>query len=218
MGTLLPSSPLYGCSGRVGDFILYTVGGKTFFRYGPQKIGNPRTEKQCLQRGRISAAQTLFRSVKCCILYDVENRAARLQGKRSGYHLYLSRNTRAFGKGEYVDYSQLTFTEGVLQLPYDLRMQMTAKDTAVFSWLDNSGQTTANADDRLMMAAVFPDEPFRVEMLTSIRAVRGDGGAVIALPQRGEKVHLYCFFASADGTAFSADRYFCTTGVADGVH
>jgi len=38
-------------------------------------------------------------------------------GKRSGYHLFLSRNINAFGEGDRVDYAKLSFGGACLQLP-----------------------------------------------------------------------------------------------------
>lgn len=212
MGTVKNDSLLNGASGRIDDLVFYTVDGKTYFRRNCKTPANPKTPRQTLQRNRIVSAQTFFQSVKKCILYDVLNISARRQKLRSGYHLFLKLNTNAFGEEEYIDYSLMTFAQGGLQLPYDFQLHTEADEQIWLTWTDNPEQSTAGEADRLLVAAVLPDEPFRVVMLEGINAVRGDGRAELPLPTTAKgAVHLYCFFAQCGGRAFSCDRYFCVT-------
>lgn len=210
MGKLDSSSVMKGAKGKVGNLIFYTVNGETLFRQCPESPSNPKSPKQMLQRYRMVCTQTLFLSVKKCILYDVLNKAAILQKKRSGYHLFLKLNTNAFGEDDFIDYSLLTFAQGALQLPFNFRLTGWRDGQAELVWSDNGGQTTAKGDDRLMVAAVFPDEPFRVVMLPGIEAVRSEEHALIPLDEavKGD-IQLYCFFAGSDLQSFSDDRYFC---------
>lgn len=210
MGTLDSSSFMHGASGKVGNIILYKVDGKTYFRQCPEHPDNPRSPKQILQRRRMICAQTIFKSVKKCLLYDVLNKAASLQKRRSGYHLFLKLNTNAFSEDEFIDYSLLTFAQGSLQLPFNFRLAGSGPSQAELEWTNNKEQTTAKGSDRLLVAAVFPDEPFRVVLLPGINAMRRDEHALIPLDEtvKGE-IQLYCFFASSDLQSFSDDRYFC---------
>ena len=87
------SSGLGHISGRIGDHIFYAVGDKRYVRRAPAKVSNPRSPAQCLQRWRQVCVQTLFRSVKGTLFQRAADEAAVRLGKRSGYHLFLSRNT-----------------------------------------------------------------------------------------------------------------------------
>ena len=99
------SSGLGHISGRIGDHIFYAVGDKRYVRRAPAKVSNPRSPAQCLQRWRQVCVQTLFRSVKGTLFQRAADEAAVRLGKRSGYHLFLSRNINAFGEGDRVDYA-----------------------------------------------------------------------------------------------------------------
>ena len=97
------SSGLGHISGRIGDHIFYAVGDKRYVRRAPIKVSNPRSPAQCLQRWRQVCVQTLFRSVKGTLFQRAAGEAAVQLGKRSGYHLFLSRNINAFGEELMVD-------------------------------------------------------------------------------------------------------------------
>lgn len=209
MGTLETSSLMHGASGKAGNLIFYTVNGKTYFRLCPGHYSDPRSAKQLLQRQRLICAQTLFQSVKKCLLYDALNIAAKQQKRRSGYHLFLKLNTNAFGSDDSIDYSLLSFCRGNLQLPFNFRLTGSNNRQAEFVWNNHDEQTTARESDRLIAAAVLPDEPYRVVLLPEVSALRRDEYA--AVPLNGDirrDVHLYCFFARQDLQSFSDDRYF----------
>ena len=218
MGTLDPSSLMNGANGKVGNIVFYHVDGKTYYRCCSENPKNPKTPKQLLQRYRMICAQTLFKSVKKCLLYDILNRAATLQKRRSGYHLFLKLNTNAFGEDEFIDYSLLTFAQGALQLPFNFQLVGSNSSRVELEWTNNNEQTTAKGSDRLLVAAVFPDEPFRVVMLPETETTRKDEHAVIPLDETIDgDVQLYCFFANSDLQDFSDNRYFCIRNMASGL-
>ncbi|MCM1031789.1 MAG: hypothetical protein NC410_10180 [Oscillibacter sp.] len=210
MGILDPSSPLYGASGRVGDLVLYQVDGKTYFRRHPRKVGKTASEKRILQQKRMVGAQTLFLSVKKCILYEALNAAAREQHVRSGYHLFLKRNIRAFGENDVIDYSLLSLSEGSRQFPHHFHLEEGQGKQVLLSWEMQPELSTRQENDRLKVAAVFPDEPYRIVILPGVDALRKDKQASFLLPVEGSgQAHLYCFFADEAGKTFSPDRYLC---------
>lgn len=112
MGIIDPSSPLFGASGKIGNVVLYTVGGKTYFRSVPVRKKYEASEAVQAQHGRLAGAQTMYKSVKRGMLKEVFHAEARRLGVRSGYNLFTGRNMRAFGAGEYVDYSLLVLSVG----------------------------------------------------------------------------------------------------------
>lgn len=208
MGILDSSSPLHGASGRVGDLVLYQVNGKTCFRRRPRKSGAVFSEKRILQQNRMIGAQTLFLSVKTCVLYDVFNLAAREQNLRSGYHLFLKRNLRAFGENGTIDYSLLSLSEGNCQFPHHFRPEGGQGKQVRLVWEVQPELSNRQGKDRLMVAAIFSEEPYRIVMLPETGALRRDGQACFFLPAEGNgQAHLYCFFAGETGKSFSAGRY-----------
>lgn len=198
-----------GCiSGRVGDHIFYSIGGKRYVRRAPAKVSNPRTPAQCLQRWRQVCVQTLFRSVKGTLFQRAADEAATRLGKRSGYHLFLSRNINAFGEGDRVDYAKLSFGGVCLQLPDQFTCVQNEAGRWSLTWQVGTPMATAAPHDRLIVAVICPEEPYRLIMLENIRAVRADGQAEGEWPSAEGELHLYCLFCSASGEIFSPDCYF----------
>lgn len=209
---LVDKSLLKGFSGEVDGMIIYTVGRKTYARKKPEHVHDPKTENQLRQRAKFPAIQTFYQSVKVTALKDVFNVAAREEEKRSGYHLFMHLNIRAFDKGNFIDYSLLRLSSGSQQLAYLLELVGQQGNRVEFSWSDNTASLTAQASDRLMVVAVFDDDPYRAVLLDDVNAVRGDCWASVALPGKGWKsAHLYCFFGTEDGKRFSACKYFKIT-------
>ncbi|MEI3420704.1 MAG: hypothetical protein V8R91_06330 [Butyricimonas faecihominis] len=58
---------------------------------------DPQTEKQLRQRAKFPAVQAFYQSVKSGVLKDVYDLAAKEEGRRSGYHLFMHFNIAAFG-------------------------------------------------------------------------------------------------------------------------
>lgn len=129
-------------------------------------------------------------------------------GKRSGYHLFLSRNINAFGEGDRVDYAKLSFGGACLQLPDRFACVQNETGHWELVWQAGIPMATAAPDDRLIVAAICPDEPYRLIVLENICALRKDGRAEGEWPASGKELHLYCLFCSASGETFSPDCYF----------
>ena len=150
----------------------------------------------------------MYKSVKRGMLKEVFHAEAKRLGVRSGYNLFTGRNMRAFGAGEYVDYSLLVLSVGGLQLPFELRVEEAGEGKVVLVWADNSGQGSAQGDDGLRVAYIAEEAPFTVSVLPEVVAVRADGKAEVVLPEvAGGRVHLYLFFQRADGQGFSESKY-----------
>ena len=206
---LVDSSLLKGFSGEIDGLIVYTVGEKTYARRKPVNVRDPQTEKQLRQRAKFPAVQAFYQSVKSGILKEVYDLAAKEEGRRSGYHLFMHFNIAAFGENGFIDYSLLRLAHGIQQLPYSLEIKAVSEDGVEFSWLDNSLTLMAQGSDRLMVGAIFDDDPFQVVMLDGITACRKDSWAFVKLPGGSWKTaHLYCFFGTGDRKRFSASKYF----------
>ena len=145
-----------GVSGKLGNFVLYRVGGKTYLRRRPRRREGALTEKQVRQQSKMAGAMVMHRFVKECELREVFAAWSREVGARSGYNLFLSKNMNAFGEEDYVDYGLLTLAGGSLQLPNELAVTDMADRRLGFAWVDNTSGETARGDDR-MLAAVITD-------------------------------------------------------------
>ena len=205
----LDGSILDGASGKLDGYVIYKVGKKTHARKAPKTIANPRTEGQTAQRSKLPGAQTMHRAARGSVLERVYTIVAREEERRSGYHWFLHANMNAFGADNYIDYSLLRLTAGSLQQVFALEMTRADEKRLELKWMNNSCTVTSQSTDRLMVAAIFDDEPFTPVMLSGVKAVRKDGYAFVNLPEgEWQTVHLYCFFGMEGGKRYSPCVYF----------
>ena len=88
----LNDSVLQGASGKIGGYVTYSVGNKTYARKLADTISNPRSEGQTTQRSKLPGAQTMYRATRGSMLEKVYALVAREEERRSGYHWFLHAN------------------------------------------------------------------------------------------------------------------------------
>ena len=184
--------------GRLGNLIFYKVKGVTRIRSVPLMVHNPETPAQQAVRKRLIAAVQFYRRLKDTPLKAVWQVAAR-DTPVNGYNLFLKRNIHAFNDRTLGMPSALSMTCGSLPRMNDLRM---------------AGRSDRTAGDWLEVVALFERRMYSPVWLKEVQACRGDKKAEIDLEQESfHQVHLYCFFRSPDGGAFSDSAYVCVPGV-----
>ena len=200
---------LQSLSGKVDNYVICHSGNKTYVRRRPERMTNPKSEGQMAQRAKLTGGQAMYRMLKNSVLKEVNDIAARENDKRSGYLWFLHANMNAFGADNYIDYSLLRLTAGSLQQVFALEMTRADEKRLELKWMNNSCTVTSQSTDRLMVAAIFDDEPFTPVMLPGVKAVRKDGYAFVNLPEgEWQTVHLYCFFGMEGGKRYSPCVYF----------
>ena len=161
----LNDSVLQGASGKIGGYVTYTVGNKTYARKLADTISNPRSEGQTAQRSKLPGAQTMYRATRGSMLEKVYALVAREEERRSGYHWFLHANMNMFGPNDYIDYPRLVIADGSLQLPFGMKATAIHADKLELEWLDNTSTVTAQATDQLTVAAIFDNEPYQPVVL-----------------------------------------------------
>lgn len=205
----LNDSLLAGASGKLNGCVIYKVGKDTYARKLADTVSNPRTEEQTLQRSKLPGAQTMFRAMRGSLLESVNAIAARENERRSGYHWFLHANMNMFGANQYIDYPRLVLTAGSLQLPFALKAAGSGEGYLELEWMDNSSTVTAQSTDRLLVAAIFDDEPYLPVMLDVEEFCRSDRHGIVNLPEgTWTTAHLYCFFGAEDKKRYSPCMYF----------
>ena len=200
---------LQSLSGKLDNYVICHSGNKTYVRRRPERMTNPKSEGQMAQRAKLTGGQAMYRMLKNSVLKEVNDIAARENDKRSGYLWFLHGNMNAFGADNYIDYSLLRLTAGSLQQVFALEMTRADEKRLELKWMNNSCTVTSQSTDRLMVAAIFDDEPFTPVMLSGVKAVRKDGYAFVNLPEgEWQTVHLYCFFGMEGGKRYSPCVYF----------
>ena len=199
-------------SGRLGGMIYYRRNGRQYVRKAPRK---PRTESalQAEYRMRFSAASGFYRALRKEGLAVLWAKAA--EGKRvCGYNLVVARNIGAFdGEGRIADFRLLCPTEGELFFPLGMELR---RGTEAGEWLltwetESLFSGKWNVADRLQAVVMRDAETYAVKTVDCGGACRGDGEAVLRIPEEWRDYrHLYCFFCSQEDEA-SRSKYFCLT-------
>nr|WP_306447818.1 DUF6266 family protein [Odoribacter splanchnicus] len=199
--------------GRLGNLIFYKVKGVTRIRSVPLMVHNPETPAQQAVRKRLIAAVQFYRRLKDTPLKAVWQVAAR-DTPVNGYNLFLKRNIHAFNDRTLGMPSALSMTCGSLPRMNDLRMAGRSDRTVTLAWNNSLEAEDRTAGDWLQVVALFERRMYSLVWLKEVQACRGDKKAEIDLEQESfHQVHLYCFFRSPDGGAFSDSAYVCVPGV-----
>lgn len=194
--------------GRLGNMIFYSRGGKTFARSRPLKVNDADTPLQQQQRRRMRDVTAFYKVVRQSPLYPVWRLAA-AKLAMSGMNFFVKQNIAAFsGEGRVTDYEKLHFSWGRLPQADCFRSVYRAEGRRVEVQWENATLLSGHRySDRLMVVALFEGDEFTV--LTEANGEggrRSDGRACFPLPEGYPPLRkVYCFFAAADGNAYSAD-------------
>ncbi len=196
--------------GQHDGMVIYQRGGKTFGRKLPSYDGNAGSSTRSKQNARLSSVVTLYQSIKSTFLIYSWNREAHNRNVSSGYNLFVRENIKAFDTEYNVgDFSLLQLTVGDLQIPFHLQQQEAPEGVFSIIW----GNTPCGYDrrnkDELVLAVIYDNEPFRVQIIENTGITRDIGVANIPLEQpEATEAHVYAFFTNADKDSFTNSRYF----------
>ena len=199
-------------SGKLGDVVYYSYRGQQYVRKSPRRV-ETESVLQAGQRMRFSAAIGFYRELKKAGFDAFWQRAARGQ-VLSGYNLMMAHHIGAFDEtGKIVDFRRLCLTPGSLSLPSRMELQAgNAGGEWLLTWDTLQRAYKGGDSGDLLHAAVMRDEEsYAVKTVDCGGACRGDGRAVVRIPEElsGYK-HLFCFFSSQAGDA-TACEYFGLT-------
>jgi hypothetical protein len=128
----------------------------------------------------------------------------------SAYNAAKSYNMRngvkATDDGYVLDYPHIMLSRGSLRQVDDAAVTVN-NGSLLCTWTDNSHPGWADATDKAMIYVYNSTKDSSVTDLNA--AVRKDGRAVIPIPDfwKGETIHIYLAFASADGTHSADSQY-----------
>lgn len=204
------SGPLKNARGRHENMIIYQVGDKTYARQVPSYDGNKDSETRTIQNTRMSSVVTLYQSIKGTfaeIAWRIEARRLLL---KSGYNYFVKTNLNAYSNNYTVgDFALLFMTVGQLQIPFNLRRQESPVGTLALTWEVSPWMGKRREKDRLGIAVIYDNEPFRVEFIESTGITRQEGEATLQFGRPGASAaHVYCFFMNETQSEFTNSMYF----------
>lgn len=195
--------------GRVGNMIFYQVNGVTRVRTAPPKIRDPNTPKQQANRNRFIVALRFYQRMKDTFLPIVWQLGAKGMAM-SGYNLFMRLNISVFNERTIFDPAHLVLTLGSLPRMNKLMVKERQGNCVTLEWENSLNVEGAHTNDHLQVVALFEGRMYTPVWLKEVRAHRCEQVVQVDLGKDWKRtVHLYCFFASPDGSAYSASSYIC---------
>ena len=213
MGTI-KKGILGGFSGKVGTVVGASWKGIAYMRSLPQKVRNPRTEPQRMQRSKFALSLNFLQPMNGLL--------------RTGWKLYAHRQSPINAAmsytianaitGTYPNYSidpgKVFISRGALAPAVNASAVASSGATVTFSWSDNSGTSAANQTDKALLAVVNPEKSEAV--LDADGARRSDITLSVNLPADwvGSTVHAYIGFVTEDSKEVANSVYLGSLTVA----
>jgi len=205
---------LGGFSGKVGTVVGASWKGIAYMRSLPQKVRNPRTEPQRMQRSKFALSLNFLQPMNGLL--------------RTGWKLYAHRQSPINAAMSYtidnaimgafpnyaIDPSKVFVSRGGLAPALNASATASAGASIIFDWEDNSGLSTAKQTDRALLVVVNPAKSEAVFDTTG--ATRSETTMSVDLPAdwAGATVETDIGFISEDGREVANSVYLGTVTVA----
>lgn len=205
-------------SGKVGNMIYYVMNGKQYVR----RVGIPGKERKTTKENMTSRQKsnlTRFGGVQRYYAYFRKHigeaiwKTAGASLNARAINLFHKTNGHCFDdKGRLVDLATFQFSHGELLLPRNIAVE---RDGDLFrvTWEEERHERNAAPTDRLCVGLVYDRYPDSPHLALEVSGTRGD----LCGEFRPDKdydcpLHVYCFWAREDGSAFSESIHFLAEG------
>ena len=205
---------LGGFSGKVGTVVGATWKGIAYMRSLPQKVRNPRTEPQMMQRTKFAVTLNFLKPLNGLLRTGWKMYAHR-QSPINAAMSYTIANAITGAYPNYaIDPSKVFISRGGLAPALNASATASAGASIIFDWEDNSGLSTAKQTDRALLVVVNPAKSEAVFDTTG--ATRSETTMSVNLPADwlGAAVETYIGFISEDGREVANSVYLGTVTVA----
>jgi hypothetical protein len=205
MGTI-KKGIIGGFSGTVGPVIGSSWKGKPYMKTRPEKVANPRSEKQLDHRGKFTAAIQFLRPLKNFLRAGFVEMAM----DKTAYNAAMSYIYHHAVRGVYpdfeIDYPRVLVSQGTLAGAWN--PEVAASDGQVhFSWQNNADNMQVMDSDKALLLVYSPALQKAVSIVGG--NTRDSGSQSVPLPEVfiGDTLHCYLAFQDSDATAASTSQY-----------
>jgi hypothetical protein len=212
MGTI-KKGILGGFSGKVGTVVGASWKGIAYMRSLPQKVRNPRTEPQRMQRSKFALTMNFLRPMTGLLRMGWKMYAHRQSPINAAMSYAIANAVMGTYPNYTIDPSKILISRGGLTPALNASATASAGASVIFDWDDNSGSSTAKANDKALLVVVNPEKSEAV--FDAEGAVRSDTTMSVNLPADwvGATVQTYIGFISEDGREVSNSVYLGTKTV-----
>lgn len=175
------SNPLIGKSrNKIGGVVFSSWKGINTLREKPATVANPQTDGQVSQRSAMTQIVAIARKVLGAIQISFRQRAIQMSEFNAFVKANLDGAFQRTGANAMIQPFNLVFSQGTLQGLQDLAFVSLTGRTIVVDWTDNSGQSGANASDKIHAIVVSDDGAEVVHIATA--AIRSSETASVVVP------------------------------------
>jgi hypothetical protein len=213
MGTI-KKGILGGFSGKVGTVVGASWKGIAYMRSLPQKVRNPRTEPQRMQRSKFAITMNYLRPMTGLLRMGWRMYAHRKSPINAAMSYTIANAITGAYPNYAIDPGKVLISRGALTPATNAAATPAAGGNIVFAWSDNSGSSTAGRTDKALIAVVNPDKSEAV--FDTAGAERTTGTQTVPLPADwvGASVEAYIGFISEDGREVANSVYLGSITVA----
>lgn len=194
--------------GKVGNMVLYQVGGEVRMRSKGFRYRDAKTPEQLAQRSRVKGIAALYREFSYQLLVYWKEQA--VGTTLNGYNMFMRCNIHHVGPdGSLLNPRDLLVTQGSLPIPSWLKAETTAQGILRLSW-DTDKMESKNMTDRLRIVVYAPrkqDSP-RIWIAESADIERQAGAFEWSVPcDINSPLYFYGFFKSKFTNDISSSFY-----------
>lgn len=195
-------------SGKIGDKIYYSFGGKNYVRKAPERKAPP-SEKQLRARAKLVATSDFLTSLRPLVEEIWERKR---YTKNTAFGSAVSNMMRnAFddsAEGAAIRYQNILLSRGSIYLPQEISLLREVCDVKV-SWENHYMRNTfyCRDEDEVIVVLHFPSD--NASIIYREEAVRRDEVMSISIPDvfAEDCFHAYFLFTSGDGQRSSDSAY-----------
>ncbi|HET6558407.1 MAG TPA: DUF6266 family protein [Prolixibacteraceae bacterium] len=194
-------------SGKVGSVIGATWNGIAYMRGIATSVTNPRTPAQLAQRAKFATVINFLRPLSAFLRIGFKNYAIQM----SGFNAAMSYNLNHAIQGIYpdydIDYSKALLTRGSLPAALNPSATSTVAGTINFTWDDNSTETNASEDDKVIVVVYNPLKSQAVTITDGNPRTLGNDSITIPDSFSGDEVQCFIAFQNANQSVLSNSLY-----------
>ena len=206
MGTI-KQGILGGFSGKVGTVVGGKWKGIDYMRSKAAKISNPKTEAQLDQRARFGAALKFLQPLTSFIRVGFKNYAVKMTAFNSAMSYNLN-NALAGAFPEYfIDYASALVSRGSLPGALNPQVQSTVPNLIDFTWQDNSDDSTASPNDRVLLVVLNPSKNKAISIIGGSERSAGAQSIEVPTTFAGDEIHCYIAFQNTNQSVLSDSVY-----------
>jgi hypothetical protein len=206
MGTI-KQGILGGFSGKVGTVIGGNWKGIDYMRSKAASISNPKTEAQLDQRARFGAALKFLQPLTSFLRVGFKNYAVKMTAFNSAMSYNLNNAMDGVYPEYFIDYESALVSRGSLPGALNPQVQSTTPNQIDFGWSDNSEDSTASANDRVLLVALNPAKQKAISIIGGNERSVGEQSIEIPSAFAGDEIHCFIAFQNANQSVLSNSVY-----------